>query len=88
MGVPLIVAGAGQDKAVTNALVEWTKVGINLGCRRPGAKRIAEAVNKILGDSKFALKANEMGSIYDQYDIGNVVGSLIETVVQDTGKSG
>lgn len=79
----MVVAGEGQDKATTTALVEWSGVGINLGKRQPGAERIANAVDKVLKDDSYRKKAKTLSKEYDKYDVGQVFDTMVQEVVRD-----
>lgn len=59
-GVPIIVAGRSDDKGEVGARVERSGVGINLRTSRPTAKKIKNAINKILNDDRFNKKALEI----------------------------
>jgi hypothetical protein len=45
----MVLAGKGQDKNVTNTIVEWKEVGINLGRANPSVDEIREGVMTIEG---------------------------------------
>jgi UDP:flavonoid glycosyltransferase YjiC (YdhE family) len=83
VGVPLVVAGEGQDKLVTNAIIGFKEVGINLGTRKPAAGDIGAAVDRILQEKKFQIKAQEMSKVYAKYDVGGTFDGLIKDVVRD-----
>jgi len=83
VGVPLVVAGTGQDKAVTNAIIDYTGVGVNLGTKNPTPEDIGVAVNKVLADGDFKAKAQKMSKVYEKYDVGEVFDGMIKDVVRD-----
>lgn len=82
LGIPMVVSGQGQDKADTNAIVDYTGVGINIGVRQPGSKKIKAAVEKILNDQEYRLKAQEMSKHYESYDVGKVFDETIQQAVK------
>jgi MGT family glycosyltransferase len=47
-GVPLVVAGAKEDKPEVAARVAWSGTGVNLRTERPKPERIAKAVSDVL----------------------------------------
>ena len=49
-GIPVIVAGDSEDKMEVGARVQWAGVGINLKSGRPAARKIREAVVKVLSE--------------------------------------
>jgi UDP:flavonoid glycosyltransferase YjiC (YdhE family) len=83
VGVPLVVAGEGQDKPVTNAIIGFKGVGINLGTQKPAAEDIGAAVGRVLEEKGFKTKAQEMSKIYAEYDVGGTFDGLIKDVVRD-----
>ncbi|KAI9155354.1 N-glycosyltransferase [Paramyrothecium foliicola] len=52
-GVPMVLAGTTEDKAEVSMRGEWSGVAVNLRTSTPTAGQVGEAVNKILGDSKY-----------------------------------
>ena len=87
LGIPLVVAGEAQDKAITNALVQHTGVGLNLGTRRPHVEKIQESVLEILGNDSYKKRATALSKSYEQYDLGEVFDGLIGEVVTEWTKS-
>ncbi|KAK0665953.1 family 1 putative glycosyltransferase [Cercophora samala] len=59
-GVPVVAAGLTEDKCEVSARVEWTGAGINLRTGRPAPEAVAAAVDTILGDDKYRLRAREL----------------------------
>ncbi|MEI7256535.1 glycosyltransferase [Dickeya dadantii] len=56
-GVPLIVAGTGEDKLETAARVVFAGCGLNLGTSTPGEQQIADAVTRILEQPGYTQRA-------------------------------
>jgi UDP:flavonoid glycosyltransferase YjiC (YdhE family) len=81
-GIPVVVAGYGQDKLVTNNLVEYTGVGVNLRSKTPSVEAIREGVNRILDDGKYKLNANMMSRKFEEYDVGAVFDKVIQEEVK------
>ncbi|KAF2677646.1 glycosyltransferase family 1 protein [Lentithecium fluviatile CBS 122367] len=86
LGVPLVVAGEGQDKSITNAIIEFKGVGINLGTRQPVPEKIEAAVDRILTDESFKITAQKMSVEYEKYDVGKVFDGVMKDVVRDFQK--
>ena len=81
--MPLVVAGEGQDKAVTNAIVQWSGVGLSIGDRSPGLEKIREGVELVLENSSYKVKADKMRRNIARYDVGAVVDGVIQNIVHE-----
>lgn len=68
LGVPLVVAGASEEKPEIAARVAWSGAGINLGTAAPGARQIGDAVRRLLGDSPFRRRAAALGEDFARHD--------------------
>ena len=82
-GIPMVLAGEGQDKTRSNNLVQYSGVGVRLGHRAPSVEVIKEGLFKVLDDPGYKQKAAEMGKIFDQYNFSQVFDRVIQSVVQD-----
>lgn len=78
----MVVSGIGQDKATTNAIVEWSGVGINLGVQRPSVEAIKSAVKKALSHDEYKQKVVKLSKHFEDYDVGKVIDGLIRGVVK------
>ena len=78
----MIVSGVSQDKMTTNSLVQYAGVGIDLGERSPSAKKIGEAVAKVLADDSYSKKGKILSKEYDKYDVGRVFDQTVQEVVR------
>ncbi|TLS30055.1 hypothetical protein PpBr36_02803 [Pyricularia pennisetigena] len=59
-GVPMIVAGEGQDKAENARRVAWSGMGLDLKTARPTAEQVANALLEVLRDgSQYRDKVND-----------------------------
>jgi MGT family glycosyltransferase len=67
-GVPLIVAGAGEDKPEVAARVGWAGAGINLRTDRPTPARIRAAVLDVLCTPSYAERARALKDEFAQHD--------------------
>lgn len=85
-GIPVVVSGEGQDKAVTNAIIEWSGVGTVIGGRSPGSKKIRQGVEKVLSNASFKAKAEAMSQNFGRYDVSTVVDNVIQDVVREWAK--
>ena len=60
-GVPLVVAGATEDKAEVTARVDYTGAGINLRTNAPTAGKIRDAVREVLADARYGTASARIG---------------------------
>jgi UDP:flavonoid glycosyltransferase YjiC (YdhE family) len=56
-GVPLVVAGASEEKPELVARVNWSRVGVGMRTQRPGRLRLREAVQRVLAEPEHAARA-------------------------------
>jgi UDP:flavonoid glycosyltransferase YjiC (YdhE family) len=82
----MVVSGVSEDKATTNAIVQWSGVGINLGEQSPGAEKIREAVAKILEDNSYQNKAKTLSKEYEKYDVEKSFDGVIQNAYRDWRK--
>ena len=61
-GVPLVVAGATEDKAEVAARVEWTGAGVRLRTNRPTPVQVGAAVRRVLADPSYAERTRKIGA--------------------------
>jgi len=66
-GVPLIVAGASEDKPEVAARVHWSGTGINLRTGRPTQPAIRTAVRSVLRGSSYRQRAADLGADMARY---------------------
>ncbi len=57
-GVPLVVAGDGEDKPEIAARVAWAGAGINLGGKHPAPEQIRAAVQAVLTEPRYRERAH------------------------------
>jgi MGT family glycosyltransferase len=67
-GKPLIIAGHSEDKPVVAALVDYCKVGIDLGRKKPNKKTMVEAIDSVLKNDIYQIKAKELSEDFKKYD--------------------
>ncbi len=83
-GIPVIIAGATEDKMEVAARVENSGAGINLGKQQPTSEEIKKAVMKILSDPSYKQKAKELQADYAKYDAPALAVELIEELFVKT----
>ncbi|MCH0566878.1 MULTISPECIES: glycosyltransferase [unclassified Streptomyces] len=80
-GVPLVVAGASEEKADVAARVKWTGAGITLGRRPPTSKRIRGAVGAVLSESRYREAAARLREEHLGHDGPRRAAELIEELI-------
>ncbi|NOQ13227.1 MAG: hypothetical protein GQ583_01935 [Methyloprofundus sp.] len=85
-GVPVIIAGATEDKMEVAARVENSGAGINLRQQSPSAANIKQAVETILHNPQYKQKARELQADYARYDAVSLAVASIEQLIKDTKK--
>jgi UDP:flavonoid glycosyltransferase YjiC (YdhE family) len=79
-GVPLVVAGATEDKPEVAARVAWAGVGANLKTNTPTPGQIRDAVRQVLAEGSYAERAAAMRDVYAKLDAGRESAALIEAL--------
>lgn len=86
-GIPLVIAGASEDKMEVAARVEYTGAGINLRKQKPSPEDIRTAVMKILSDASFKRKAKNLQAEFAKYDTPTLAVDLVEEIIESTKKN-
>ena len=81
-GVPMVIAGLSQDKATNAATAEYVGFGINLRTQSPSADDVKAAVEKILQEDSYRIKAKELSKAFDRYDMQKVFGAAVQDAVK------
>ncbi|SIS00251.1 UDP:flavonoid glycosyltransferase YjiC, YdhE family [Williamsia sterculiae] len=76
-GVPVVVAGATEDKAMVAAHVAHHAVGIDLGTQTPTREQLATAVRDVLRDGSYHRAAQRLRVAYSDADAAATVESLV-----------
>lgn len=77
-GVPLVVAGATEDKPKVAARVAWSGTGINLHTDRPDETALRSAVNEVLHSSRYANRAGELRNQINSFDPLDSIAAIVE----------
>ncbi|KAG9240604.1 putative UDP-glucuronosyltransferase 2A3 [Calycina marina] len=85
-GIPLVLAGATEDKPEVSARAEWAGIGINMKTASPSAEAIAEAVKTIVSDGKFKRRALELQSEMKEHDPMSIIAATIEELAAGLSK--
>lgn len=78
-GVPLVVAGASEDKPEVAARVAWSGAGLNLKTGTPTPRAVRDAVRKVLDDSRYRVRARALASEYRSHDSIASAVAIVET---------
>lgn len=84
-GIPLVVAGATEDKLEVNARIRWTGAGIDLGTATPKREAIGNAVLSILTDNQYLQRARALSREFRAHD-GAVTGADLLEQLARTGQ--
>ncbi|KAK5652276.1 hypothetical protein OQA88_10624 [Cercophora sp. LCS_1] len=79
-GVPMVVAGEGQDKTENAKLVEFSGAGLNLGRVPPSTEQVRQAVDAVLDGVKFRARAKELSEESAEQGCFEAIESEILTV--------
>ncbi len=86
-GIPLILAGATEDKMEVSARVEFTKVGINLRKNNPTPKQIKSAVNKVFSNDTYRENAKRIQNEMAKFDAPQKAIELLESIILGRNKT-
>jgi len=78
-GIPLIVAGATEDKMEVSARVEYMKVGINLRTNHPTPVQIKESVQHVFSTPVYKKNAQQIASEMAHTDAPKKAVQIIES---------
>jgi MGT family glycosyltransferase len=79
-GVPLVVAGASEDKPEVAARVAWSGAGLNLKTGKPKPHVVRAAVRAVLDEPRYRARARALASEYRGYDPIARVIQIVETI--------
>ena len=76
-GVPVIVAGATEDKPFIAARVAYCGVGIDLQTQRPTPEQIRQAVDAVMSEPGYRSRAQLLAGAYARYDALELIEGLV-----------
>ena len=82
-GVPMVVAGMGEDKPEVGARVTWTGAGIYLATDTPTPEQVRDAVDQILAKPEYGARAQELAREFASYDSAQRLTELVQAVVAE-----
>jgi MGT family glycosyltransferase len=82
LGVPIVIAGETEDKALIAARVAWTGAGINLGTQDPTQEQIGSAVRAVLADSRYRDRAQAIQQNFKEYCAPDTITQAVESLIK------
>ncbi|GAB4548400.1 MAG: glycosyltransferase [Anaerolineae bacterium] len=81
-GIPVIVAGATEEKPDVAAHVEWAGVGINLRTQQPTPDALRTAVEQVLTTPRYKERAQALQREYRQYNAPELIADHVDTLLK------
>jgi MGT family glycosyltransferase len=81
-GVPLVVAGASEEKPELVARVNWSGAGIGMRTQRPGPARLRNAIRRVLSEPSYACEALKLQAEMARTDGPATAADLVEGLVR------
>ncbi|RKN29123.1 glycosyltransferase [Micromonospora musae] len=81
-GVPLVVAGASEDKPEVAARVEWSGTGLNLRTGTPAVADLRAAVRTVLDQPGYRTRAKVLAEEIGGYDPFQAIAEIVETAAR------
>jgi MGT family glycosyltransferase len=81
-GVPLIIAGATEEKPEVAAHIAWGGLGLNLKTRKPTRAQLKGAVRKLLNDPRYAQRAQRIQALYAERNAAQEAVAAIEAMLK------
>jgi UDP:flavonoid glycosyltransferase YjiC (YdhE family) len=82
-GVPMVLAGHGQDKPEIAARVAWTGCGIRLDTDTPSADQLRQAVDDVLSNPDYRTCAKQLAAEFATLDAARELPHRLEALVAD-----
>jgi UDP:flavonoid glycosyltransferase YjiC (YdhE family) len=82
-GIPVVIAGATEDKMEVAGRVEWSGCGINLRKKRPSSRIFLDAVREILGNKSYRDNARRFQDEVLRSDAPARAVALLEGLVDE-----
>lgn len=79
-GVPMVVAGEGQDKPENVRRVRYSGIGVGLGTPRPGVVNLRVSLDAVLGDARFKTRVEVLRQETEDLDcFGRVEDAILRS---------
>jgi UDP:flavonoid glycosyltransferase YjiC (YdhE family) len=82
-GVPLVVAGKGEDKAEIAARVGWSGAGLNLKTGDPSPEQVRDAVRRVHREPSFRARAQALAAEYAAYDAHATLAATVDELARN-----
>lgn len=85
-GVPMVVAGEGQDKPENVKRVRYSGIGVGLGTPRPGVQNLRVSLEAVLGEPTFKTRVEVLRQETEDLDcFGRVEDSILQCCTRYLG---
>jgi len=81
-GVPLVAAGATEDKPEVCSRIAWSGAGVNLHTGRPTVAQLKQAIQRVLHDSTYRQHARAIQADFAAHDSPAEAAQLLERLAQ------
>ena len=81
-GIPLIAAGQSEDKPEVCARIAWSGVGLNLNTTTPKPKQIRQAVEEMVENDQYKLRAQQLQAEIKQYPSAELAANYLESLTE------
>jgi UDP:flavonoid glycosyltransferase YjiC (YdhE family) len=82
-GVPVVLAGASEDKPQVGARVNWSGAGIDLKTGTPTAEQIRDAVLLLLRDPGYRDRAKALGASIAKTNALTTIAEIVEAAIAE-----
>jgi MGT family glycosyltransferase len=86
LGVPIVIAGETEDKALISARVDWTGAGISLGTQNPTKEQIRSAVRTVLANSRYRQRVQAIQQNFKEYDAPDAITKAVKSLIEQTAR--
>jgi len=80
-GVPMVLAGATEDKPEVSAHAAWTGAAINLATNRPETTELRKAIETVMADSRYRANAQRLQTEYSSHHALAEITAVIEELL-------
>jgi UDP:flavonoid glycosyltransferase YjiC (YdhE family) len=86
-GVPIVVAGATEDKPEVAARIAWSGTGIRIRQQRPSPAQLAGALRSVLDEPSYRDRARTVAEEMRGYDAPGAAATLLEGLARPSASS-
>jgi MGT family glycosyltransferase len=83
-GVPIVAAGASEDKREVCLRINWSGAGIGMPTSAPTPDQIRDAVRTVLRDPRYRARAHALGAAIATMDALTTIAETVEATIADT----